>query len=35
MRKRFMVSAAGRAYHKIYYAHLPEPEVVFNALGKR
>lgn len=32
MRKRFMVSAAGKAYHKIYYAHLPEPEVVFNRL---
>jgi 2-polyprenyl-3-methyl-5-hydroxy-6-metoxy-1,4-benzoquinol methylase len=32
MRKRFMASAAGKAYHKIHYSHLPEPDVVFNAL---
>ena len=32
MRKRFMASEAGRAYHAQYYAHLPEPQVVFNAL---
>ena len=32
MRKRFMASAAGKRYHKQVYAHLPEPEVVFNAL---
>jgi len=32
MRKRFMASAAGKAYHQTHYAHLPEPEVVFNAL---
>jgi hypothetical protein len=32
MRKRFMASEAGRAYHKVHYSHLPEPEVVFNAL---
>ena len=33
MRKRLMVSDAGRAYHKLHYAHLPEPNVVFNALS--
>jgi hypothetical protein len=27
-----MASAAGKAYHKIHYSHLPEPDVVFNAL---
>jgi hypothetical protein len=30
MRKRFMASPAGAEYHKIYYAHLPRPEIVFN-----
>lgn len=33
MRKRFMVSAAGKAYHKAHYSHLPEPNVAFNALS--
>lgn len=32
MRKRFMASAAGKLYHREYYAHLPEPQVVFNKL---
>jgi len=32
MRKRFMASPAGREYHKTFYAHLPPPEVVFNAM---
>jgi hypothetical protein len=31
MRKRFMASPAGAEYHKLYYAHLPQPEVVFDA----
>ena len=33
MRKRFMASEAGKAYHKIHYPHLPEPSVVFNTLS--
>ncbi len=33
MRKRFMASDAGRAYHKIHYSRLPEPNVVFNTLA--
>lgn len=33
MRKRLLASAAGKAYHKIHYGHLPEPDVVFNALA--
>lgn len=32
MRKRFMASAAGKSYHAKYYAHLPPPLSVFNAL---
>ena len=32
MRKRFMVSASGNAYHKIHYSDLPEPKVLFNTL---
>ena len=32
MRKRFMASAAGKDYHKKYYAHLPEPKVALHAL---
>jgi hypothetical protein len=31
MRKRFMASDAGRAYHQLHYSHRPEPEIVFNA----
>lgn len=33
MRKRFMASAAGKAYHKVHYSHLPEPNVAFNTLS--
>lgn len=32
MRKRFMASAGGAAYHKVHYPRLPEPDVVFNKL---
>lgn len=32
MRKRFMVSASGKAYHKHHYSDLPEPAVLFNML---
>jgi 2-polyprenyl-3-methyl-5-hydroxy-6-metoxy-1,4-benzoquinol methylase len=32
MRKRFMTSAAGKAYHRVHYSHLPEPKVQFNTL---
>ena len=32
MRKRFMVSASGKAYHKSNYSDLPEPKVLFNKL---
>jgi hypothetical protein len=32
MRKRFMVSASGKAYHRINYSDLPEPKVQFNTL---
>jgi cyclopropane fatty-acyl-phospholipid synthase-like methyltransferase len=32
MRKRFMVSASGKAYHKSHYSDLPEPKVLFNTL---
>jgi cyclopropane fatty-acyl-phospholipid synthase-like methyltransferase len=32
MRKRFMVSASGKAYHKNHYWDLPEPKVLFNML---
>lgn len=32
MRKRFMASAAGRAYHAAHYAHLPQPAVNFTVL---
>ena len=33
MRKRFIVSEAGKAYHQLHYAHLPEPKVEFNTLN--
>lgn len=33
MRKRLLVSEAGKIYHKIHYGHLPEPKVVFNELS--
>jgi len=33
MRKRFMASEEGKAYHKIHYPRLPEPNVVFNTLS--
>ena len=32
MRKRFLVSDAGRAYHDEHYAGQPSPAVQFNAL---
>jgi hypothetical protein len=32
MRKRFIVSAAGKAYHQLHYARLPEPTAEFNKL---
>lgn len=32
MRKRFMASAAGKAYHAAYYGHLPLPQVAFGEL---
>jgi hypothetical protein len=32
MRKRFMVSTSGKAYHKSHYSDLPEPKVSFNML---
>jgi hypothetical protein len=32
MRKRFMITASGRAYHKIHYPHLPQPEILPNLL---
>jgi len=32
MRKRFMVSASGKTYHRSHYSDLPEPKVLFNTL---
>ncbi|MGH7126270.1 MAG: hypothetical protein ACREFI_17980 [Stellaceae bacterium] len=32
MRKRFMASPSGKAYHALHYAHLPEPKPRFNEL---
>jgi cyclopropane fatty-acyl-phospholipid synthase-like methyltransferase len=32
MRKRFMASPAGKAYHAAHYAHLPEPKTQMNTL---
>jgi 2-polyprenyl-3-methyl-5-hydroxy-6-metoxy-1,4-benzoquinol methylase len=32
MRKRFMASASGKAYHESHYPDLPEPNIVFNSL---
>jgi hypothetical protein len=33
MRRRFMASGMGKAYHKNHYGHLAEPDVVSNALA--
>jgi hypothetical protein len=32
MRKRFMTSARGKAYHESHYPDLPEPSIAFNSL---